>query len=127
MCKRRRHILLLALPPLFAALALAVWLLRPDSAITLENVDRIELGMNLQEVEAILGGPARDESTGPLTSDRSEALAAYDRRDRPKWQSDTAVIWLSLDNDGNVCGVSRVRVWRVEQGPLDMLRRWLRL
>src|SRR5437016_2926295 len=52
---RLRLLLLAAL----AVLCLAVWLLWPGpAAINLENFERIEVGMTLHDVEAILGGPA---------------------------------------------------------------------
>ena len=54
---RRRLILVATL-----LLAAGVWLARPASTqITMENASRIKEGMTLAEVEAILGGPARDE------------------------------------------------------------------
>src|ERR1700722_14790543 len=48
---------------------------QPRTAITRENAAKIQVGMALTEVEAILGGPARDESSGPLFVDRSVAGA----------------------------------------------------
>ncbi len=42
------------------------------SAISREAAARIEQGMSLADVEALLGGPPRDESTGPLTADRAD-------------------------------------------------------
>jgi hypothetical protein len=63
-----RRVLFIAL---LAALAVgsSVWLLWPRTAITLGNVDKIREGMMLEEVETILGGPPRDDSTGPLEAD----------------------------------------------------------
>jgi hypothetical protein len=52
-----------------AALACAVWLYSTRTAITEDNAVRIKPGMTLAEVEAILGGPARLESTGPLAAE----------------------------------------------------------
>jgi hypothetical protein len=46
-----------------------VWLVWPRSGITRENAARIQNGMTLEEVEVILGGPARDDATGPATWD----------------------------------------------------------
>ena len=55
-------------PPLaLGALGLALWLLWPrESAITEENIASIQIGMTRAQVEAILGGPARDESDGRI-------------------------------------------------------------
>src|SRR6516162_7726428 len=89
-----RRLLLLCLPVSLAALGLAAWLLWPRTAITPENAEKVQRGMTLAEVEAILGGPARDDATGPLTSDLSEAVESYDRPGRLKWQSDQTVVWV---------------------------------
>jgi hypothetical protein len=69
MSRRTRRLLLLALPVL-VALAAGAWLPWPRTAITRENVEKIQPGMTLEEAEAILGGPARDEAGGPV--DREE-------------------------------------------------------
>jgi hypothetical protein len=66
MTRRARRMLLFGLPAAVVAVAVSAWLLWPRTAITRENADKIRMGMTLAEVEAILGGPARDESTGPL-------------------------------------------------------------
>jgi hypothetical protein len=126
MTRRTRRLLLFVVPAAVLVLGLA-WLRWPRTAITRENASKIAEGMTLAEVEAILGGPVRDDSTGPLASDLSEALEAYDRPGRLKWQSDCAVICLNLDAAGNVGKVSVVPVRRAEEGPLDRLRRWLGL
>jgi hypothetical protein len=62
----RRRVLMLAFPAAVVLLAVVVWLfwLQPPSAITRENAAKIKDGMRLAEVEAILGGPARDDRTG---------------------------------------------------------------
>jgi hypothetical protein len=66
----RRRFLLCALVAVVAALA-GVWLLWPRTALTRENAERIEMGMTLAQVEAIMGGPARDETTGRVVLDQS--------------------------------------------------------
>jgi hypothetical protein len=45
-----------------------LWLYAGRTAITEANAVRIRPGMTLAEIEGILGGPARDESTGPLVA-----------------------------------------------------------
>jgi hypothetical protein len=124
---RRTRRLLIAVPVALVLALTFAWLPWPPTAITAENAARIQPGMTLAEVKAILGGPERDESTGPLASDLSEALEAYDRPGRLKWQSDRAVIWLDVDAAGNVGKVSAVPVRRAEEAPLDRVRRWLGL
>src|SRR5262249_21514253 len=51
----------------FGGLLLSAWVvLRSGSAISQEAFAKIETGMTLGQVEDILGGPERDESTGTL-------------------------------------------------------------
>src|SRR5438270_30783 len=63
----RRRLLLFGLPAALVLVGVGVWALWPrQSLITVENAARIRQGMMSEEVEAILGGPPRDESTGQL-------------------------------------------------------------
>jgi hypothetical protein len=61
MSPRTPRQLLLRWPIAVVALAAGAWLLLPRPAITRENAARIQVGMTLTEVEALLGGPARAE------------------------------------------------------------------
>jgi hypothetical protein len=84
---RRSRRLLIALPVAVVLTLALAWLLWPRMAITRDNAAKITVGMTLAEVEAILGGPARDETTGPVTldwdSDQQEKVeiqaVVYDR------------------------------------------------
>jgi hypothetical protein len=58
----RRRLLILAVAGTVVMLAVGAWLFWPRTAITRENAAKIQRGMTLAEVEAILGGPARDET-----------------------------------------------------------------
>jgi hypothetical protein len=59
----RRNLLLLILICPVVVLAACIWLMWPrQSSITHANVARIQNGMVLAEVEALLGGPPRDET-----------------------------------------------------------------
>ena len=62
---RRRVLLLGSAAVVVVGLAIGVWTLWPRTAITEENAAKLRPGMTLAEVEAILGGPARIETTGP--------------------------------------------------------------
>src|SRR5436305_330604 len=108
----RRRLLLLSLAAIAVVLMVA-WLLWPRTGITRENARRIELGMTLAEVEAILGGPARDESSGPLTHDLGpihvalshggpEGFPAAQRWLR--WKSDSVTVDVTVC-DGRVIAV----------------------
>jgi hypothetical protein len=149
MTRRTRRLLLFGLPAGLVAAMLAVWLLWPRTAITRENAERIAVGMTLAEVEQILGGPARDEATGPVTADgpgtlwlmaprKQYLLVDYGARvtvpgakapapAAPRWVSDQVMITVSLDADGRVESCNTIPVRRTEEGPLDRLRRWLGL
>src|SRR5690349_6879996 len=65
----RRRVFLLLLAPVIG-LVIGIWMLWSRTAITPANAARIQPGMTLAEVAAILGGPARDESTGPLVAEQ---------------------------------------------------------
>src|SRR5262245_10142275 len=75
MSKRRRRVVGGAALASLGALGLTAWLLWPRTAITRENGEKIHEGMTQAEVEAILGGPARDEASGPLVADSTPAEA----------------------------------------------------
>jgi hypothetical protein len=149
MTRRTRRLLLFALPAGVAVAIVAAWLLLSRTAITPENAVKIQVGMTVAEVEAILGGPARDESTGPLVSDGPGDLG-YRAPEQaivlvpdgglvsvpggwhvvpspPQWVSDCAVIVVSLDAGGRVEACSTLPVRRVSEGPIDRVRRWLGL
>ena len=76
-----------------------------QTAINRTNCERIEIGMTLAEVEAILGGPMRDESTGPLAGIDDVwapfVLGGTDWRNVHKWLTsgptkiDRSYKWLS--------------------------------
>jgi hypothetical protein len=65
MTLRARRQLLFSFSASLAVALVVAWLLWPRTAITRENAAMIRPGMTRGEVEAILGGPPRDETTGP--------------------------------------------------------------
>jgi hypothetical protein len=69
MTKRKRWAAALAGIVMVGVAAFCLWLYSTCTAITEDSAVRIRAGMTLAEVETILGGPARDESTGPLVAD----------------------------------------------------------
>jgi hypothetical protein len=61
----RPRLLLLGILASLLSLCFGIWVLWPrNTAITNESFDKIRRGMTQSEVEAILGGPARDETCG---------------------------------------------------------------
>jgi hypothetical protein len=143
---RTRRLLLFALPAgsVVAVLALAAWLVLPrPSAITRGNAAKIQEGMTLAEVEAILGGPARDESTGPTEID-IRALDGAERllvrmavADRMlevaasgsvrRWTSDRVTVHVRFDEAARVSIAEAFPLCRTDESLLDRLRRWLGL
>jgi hypothetical protein len=151
MTVRRRRLLVFGLHAALAAVALAAWLLRPPgTAITRDNAEKIQRGMTLTEVEAILGGPARDESRGRVVLDHgggrqeevemraalyekilvesfhSQAAGGRSRR-LLEWHSNQVTIWVLVDNRAVVTNCNSIPRRRADEGLLDHLRRWLGL
>jgi hypothetical protein len=123
-------------------------LLWPRTAITPENAAKVREGMTREEVEAILGGPERDEYGGPLLADSTpeEAQGEFARLfanpggdgepfRRPLCPSNAptrligassrAVVQVHLDGAARVVSCEFLAVRGVN--PLDHVRRWLRL
>jgi hypothetical protein len=143
---RARRLLLLILPAGLAALAIVICMLWPRTSITRENASKIQVGMTLAEVEAILGGPARDESTGPCHLDESGINPVdLSNREEPTrlelqrlliemrphtyilWRSDSVVIWATQSQEGQdrqLTQVGYVPLQRSNESLLDRLRRW---
>ena len=120
MSRRTRRLLLLALPAL-VALTGGGWLFWPRTAITRENAAKIQVGMTLAEVEAILGGPARDEAPK-----RQVLVKIQSVHHDCEWNSDHVSVWVHLDAQGRVTECRAIPV-PPAPGPLERLRRWLGL
>ena len=112
---------------------MGLWLLWP-SAITRENAVGIQEGMSIAKVESILGGPPRDESTGPLL------MADFEFRlddpfvpSRPslggsieaQWRSDAVVVDVMIDRNGRVETVDIHRTTPRLGVITAFVRRWL--
>jgi hypothetical protein len=149
----RRRTLLVVIAGL-AVVATGAWLLWPrPERITQENCDRIRIGMSRAEVEAILGPPG-DYRTGRGEMDYGEsevigwdpdppfglddALAwsrilcqfPKDPRRWANWSSDSFVIFIVIDESGQVID-KYIGPRRRTHGPIDDLlwrakRRWHR-
>jgi hypothetical protein len=139
---RRRMLLfgLLAAVAAVVGIAVAAWLLWPGSAITRENAADIREGMTLAEVEAMLGGPARDETTGPVEREEPPEFAEPDARGIRwritfldmrsgvhRWESDQARVWVHFDDAGRATDCHVFPMRRVQESPLAMVRRWMHL
>jgi hypothetical protein len=137
----RCRLLLIAIS-LLTCLLLAggiAWLRTRQTAITSENAARIKEGMKLVEVEAILGGPPRDDALKLLAFQRADGskvamshseLSQFLVLDEPwtkHWLSDEVLVEITFDDAGRVtsCAVEPVRI--AGESPLATLRRWLGL
>jgi hypothetical protein len=126
MSTRTRRRLLLFILASVAVLAVGAWLLWPRTAITRENAAKIKEGMTLAEVEAILGGPARNESDMP---DNFINDAFVMNGEQPftekRWASPGRVVILHFDDS---CRVIRRTTtdFGVDHSLFDMVRRWFR-
>jgi hypothetical protein len=125
MSNRDRRIIAFACIAVLGITAAGVWLLWPrPTAITSENAERIQFGMTLQEVEAILGGPARDETDG-----RGGAVFPVSDmviRHWSSWKGREYTVLIAFENgrvEDKMCATTFLR----EETLLQMARRWLRL
>jgi hypothetical protein len=130
----RKRLRLFALIAGIVALVAFAWLLgsrTPTTAITPANAAKIRNGMTVGEVEAVLGGPARDECTGPIVYDASVGRVSHSLPENGLiniWQSDTVQLSVVF-RDGVVVYHSPLPVHRVDvdASVFDRLRGWLGL
>ena len=118
---------MLVAPPLtLSALGLALWLLWPrEWAITEENIGRIQKGMMRAEVEAILGGPARDDSGGARRMEDGDMIFRIIGCSEEEWIGNERSVVVYF-RDGLVI---RLRTFFVVPPPtvLQKVRSWLRV
>jgi len=96
------------------------------STITRENCRLIQSGMTVAEVEAILGGPARDEVAGRLTMMmyRPLLVVSGDGRSHAEWVGTYFAI-IVVFKDGRVFATSQACVTTVRPYLVDMALYWL--
>jgi hypothetical protein len=143
----RHRVLLFVLLATVASAVVAGGLLWPRTTITRPNAQRIEKGMTLAEVESILGGPARNDTTGPVVPEDVDDLLAPDSAYCCKlgmlrhveadaaniafryreWESDHVKILVVFNLDGHVTHSYSCPLHRVSDSPLNTFRRWLHL
>ena len=134
--KSRRPLLLVVLFTGSLVLGAGAWVLWPrPSAITVENAEKIRTGMSLAEVETLLGGPPRDETTaaGPLDSKsgrrhRIERNPHYLPKDAVMtWSSNTVVLCISANASGEITQCE-CRIFSFNpESRINMIRRRLHL
>ena len=129
-------VLTLALLP--AAVLVAV----PRSAISRKNAARLHVGMTRHEAELILGGPARDESTGAEVIDAGavdqEELDAFcnhsggvESEDSVKgggiWRSGTVMVVLYWDRTDRLCRCDSIPLCPARWSVISVIRQYLRM
>jgi hypothetical protein len=130
---RSRRFLFLCLAAVVVGLAVGGWLLWPSrSVITPENALTIEVGMALADVEGILGGPPRDESTGRLRATMDhDKIGGHDTRlvfaKSRAWVSDRAIVEVFFNEDGRVSATHILRARPAEHELINSVRRCLGL
>jgi hypothetical protein len=92
---KRKRTLLAFVVVLAAAVPCAVWVILSQPDITRINYGRIEHGMNLEEVETILGSPGAYQPIGDPARGGGPGFW---------WQGDDLSIIIALDNDHRVSG-----------------------
>jgi len=129
---------------MFTCFGFALHRLFPSTMINATNAGKVQLGMTSIEVFAILGGPPRDEATGPIEYDDApgveapryagrieqrrlfESSLSDERGDRigvgRVWTSDTAYVCVSFDLGDFVRSVQVNNVHRVQNGLWDSIR-----
>jgi len=138
----RRRLILFGVP-VVVVLGVGAWVfwVQPRTAITRENAAKIEVGMTLAEVEAILGGPARFEFPGPLTSDvgfrrSNDELVAQHNFSQPfpantvtklRWNSETVTIDVPFDGEDRALQIRYILHRPESETFLRRVRRWLGL
>jgi hypothetical protein len=139
MSRRTRRLLFLFLAVATVAARGAASLRWPRTAVTPENAEKIQPGMTLAEVEAILGRPAGDDA-GPgvcvgagRCGDPMDARAAARHGPDPaggvwqSWLSDQAHVALRFDARGRVDETRWFPALETRERFTDRLRRWLGL
>jgi hypothetical protein len=93
---------------------------RPYPTATVENANRLKMGMTEPEVEAILGGPAH------RVAETGVEFPPVENGTRKEWFGPTAIVRVLVNDDGKVHG------WGLDRPPqepnlLTILRRRLGL
>ena len=154
MKKRRFVVMGLGAIGALLILVISIRLLNSKTSITYENFEKIQEGMTLAEVETILGGPARTESSGPLIAEvaddeevgndemrRAVGLnrllfftqdLAHDPNEPPPsspllWESNHVLILVCIDSMGCVEARSALEVRPLHASPWDIICRWFQL
>jgi hypothetical protein len=126
---RPRHFLSFLLAMVVVGQALGLWLLWPRmtiTAITWENAARIQEGMTVAEVEAILGGPATGQPTSRSWVTFPDPTGWTSRRNSDMdqkvwWCTHEIHVGVTVNADGRI---TSCHSWTVrDESSLEALRR----
>lgn len=126
--KRRRLLLFgfVALLVVFGAAVIVAW--PKSTAITPENAIKIQKSMTLTEVEALLGGPARNESALPRPPIQIKLSWETSQKAEVKcWASHDYAILVGFDEFGRVLWHRLCNIYRSQKSLLEKVRLWLHL
>lgn len=127
----RRCLLFALLTALVVAVVLATMARPRPPAITRDAEARIQAGMTRDELEAMLGGPARDDSTGPTELDpdgRPQVLghpAPLNMTPISEWISDEVMIRVAFDASGRAEWISTCPLRRAYPGIQPTVEHWV--
>jgi hypothetical protein len=130
---RPSRFLFLSLAAVVVGLAVGLWLLWPRTAITRANAAKIQVGMTMEQVEAIFGGTQRMETTGRFEIDPDEEEIKRGHLDPAapfgqwQWLSAEVQVRVWSDDLSRVTAIQSIPVRRAPESLLDKLHRWLRL
>jgi hypothetical protein len=124
----RRHWLYLLLAAIMAVVAAGGWVywLEVRPGITRQNAARIQDGMTIAEVEALLGGPAGDYQTPgrPHTTYMYHYAHPVGSVEK-KWIGDEGLAIVAFDSEGRV--VVHLYIDAADYSMHARLRRWIGL
>ena len=125
---KRRRLMLSAIPFMLVMIGvtgIATYLMQPRTAITRANAAKIQPGMTLAEVEAILDGPARNDATGRVSYCLT-GIKGFDPNvpRPPEWLSEEVLVMVYLDANHRVQRCVPVDVRR-EDSLVEIIRRRL--
>jgi hypothetical protein len=117
---------LAGLVPLAVVLFFAAWLLPPDACpVTKAAYEKVKSGMTRSEVEAILGGPAGDYTTGEHEMGPGGPTHGRIFYWNELWEGDEGTVYLAIGEKGvlrkEFWPGRRTRPWT----PLERMGHWI--
>lgn len=130
--RKPRRLILAVLGAAFLTTLVVFWITAPRHPIGRDGCEAIQLGMTEREVEAILGGPAGDYTSGrplvvvpakpgPFLTAAEGRLISYVRF----WKGDAGEVSVGFDRDGQVSCKRFDELTSAPESLLAKLRRWL--